>query len=67
MTGAFGTALRSAQERQTFISVPFPSISTHFGRELGGFALIVAWIPAFAGMTGSVWYDPQECVGVAKL
>ena len=30
---------------KTFNSLPFPSISTHFGRELGGFTLILAIFP----------------------
>ena len=40
-----GVALRSGRSGKTFNSLPFPSISTHFGRELGGFTLILAIFP----------------------
>ena len=43
-----GTALRSAEERQPFNSVPFCSISFHSSSPEPS----SSWIPAFAGMTG---------------
>ena len=51
---AFGTAVRSAQERRTFNLVPFGSISFHFPSQPP-----VPVIPAKAGMTGTGGWDAR--------
>ena len=46
-----GGFITSGQERQTFNSLPFGSISTHCPPVYAGGTLMLAWIPAFAGVS----------------
>ena len=54
-TGTTGSHSGVRRSGKTFNFRPFPLISDHSSRRMraGGFTLIRAWIPAFAGMTGT--------------